>query len=85
MPKPIEFSKHARDQMTERGASEDQVVETIRDGENVPAKKGRRGYRKNFEYNREWGGRRFASQQVLAIVAEENDALIVVTVYTFYF
>ena len=71
--------------MAERGASEDQVIETIRTGEAVPAKKGRQGFRKNLQYNRLWGGRTYAIKQVLVIVAEESNALIVVTVYTFYF
>jgi len=31
--KPIRFSQHARGQMVERGASEDEVIETIRIGE----------------------------------------------------
>lgn len=57
--KPIEFSHHAREQMLERGASEDAVIETIHTGERVPAKRGRQGYRKNFQYNRLWGGRRW--------------------------
>lgn len=83
--KPIQFSKHAREQMAERGADEDSVVGTIRTGEVAPAKQGRRGFRKNFQYNREWGGRTYAIQQILVIVAEEADALIVITVYTFYF
>jgi len=51
----------------------------------VPAKRGRQGYRKNFQYNRLWGGQVYAIKQVLAIVAEEQDVLVVVTVYTFYF
>ncbi len=82
---PIKFSQHAREQMLERGASEAEVIETIRAGESVPAKRGRQGYRKNFQYDRFWGGRRYVIQQVLAIVAQEDDVLIVVTVYTFYF
>lgn len=72
-------------QMTERGATEEEVLETIRSGEQVPAKHGRQGYRKNFQYGRLWGGRRYAIKQVLAIVAEEPERLVVVTVYMFYF
>jgi len=37
------------------------------------------------DYGRLWGGRRYAIKQVLAIVAEEPERLVVVTVYTFYF
>ena len=83
--KPVRFSRHARQQMLERGAAEGDVVETIRAGERVPAKGTRQGCRKNFQYNRVWLGRRYAIQQVLAIVAEQPDELVVVTVYTFYF
>ena len=50
--KPIQFSKHSLEQMAERGADEDEVSETIRTGEAVPAKKGRQGFRKNLQYNR---------------------------------
>jgi len=71
--------------MAERGAGEDEVIEAVRTGEQVPAKRGRQGFRKNFQYNDLWGGRTYAVKQVLAIVAEEADALIVVTVYVFYF
>jgi hypothetical protein len=83
--KPIRFSRHASEQMVERGADRQEVLDTIRAGENVPAKRGRHGYRKNFQYNSEWGGRAYAVKQVLAIVAEEPEAYVVVTVYTFYF
>lgn len=83
--KPIRFSRHAREQMAERGANEADAISAIRDGEQVPAKRGRQGFRRNFQYGSEWGGRTYAIKQVLAIVAEEADALVVVTVYTFYF
>jgi len=82
---PIRFSQHAREQMIERGAEDDEVIDTIHTGEPVPAKRGRLGYRKNFQYDRLWGGRRFAIKQILAIIAQESDAITVVTVYTFYF
>ena len=71
--------------MAERGAFEVEVIETIRTGEQVPAKLGRQGFRKNFEYNQVCRGRTFAIKQVLAIVTVEIDAIVVVTIYTFYF
>jgi len=85
MEKPVRFSRHALQQMVERGAIQEEVLEAIRSGEQVPAKRGRLGYRKNFQYERLWGGRYYAVKQVLAIVAEEPETLVVVTVYTFYF
>jgi len=83
--KPISFSKHALEQMAERGASREEVIASIRTGEQVPAKRGRLGYRKNFQYERLWGGRWYAVKQVLSVVAEEIDRFVVVTVYTFFF
>ena len=74
-----------REQMAERGASEAEVIETIRTGEEVPARGNRRGYRRNLQYDATWGGRQYAIKQVLAIVAAEPDTPVVVTVYTFYF
>jgi len=85
MEKLVRFSRHALQQMVERGATQDDVLETVRSGEQVPAKHGRVGYRKNFQYQRLWGGQYYAVKQVLAVVAEEPETLVVVTVYTFYF
>jgi hypothetical protein len=50
--KPVHFSRHALQQMIERGATDDEVLEAIRSGEQVSAKRGRLGYRKNFQYER---------------------------------
>lgn len=83
--KPIRFSRHALFQMTERGATPEEVIAAVRLGEQLPAKRGRKGFRKNFQYERLWGGRYYSIKQVLAIVAVETEALIVITVYTFYF
>jgi hypothetical protein len=83
--KPVHFSRHARQQMVERGASQAEVLAAIRSGRREPAKRGRDGYRRSFPYNRTWSGRTYATKQVLAIVSELPDRLVVVTVYTFYF
>jgi hypothetical protein len=65
--KPIAVSRHARRQMAERGANQREVIEAVRTGEQAPTKRGRQGYRKNFQYNRVWGRRRYAIKQVLVI------------------
>jgi hypothetical protein len=83
--KRIEFSRHALDQLTDRGASRTEVEETIRTGEPIPAKKGRRAYRKNFSYNAVWKGKHYETKQVMPIVVEEANRFVVVTVYIFYF
>ena len=79
------FSRHARQQMQERGASEHEVAEAITHGERVPAKHGRVAYRRNFAYDRLWGGIFYRTKQVMPIVVHESNRHVVVTVYTFYF
>lgn len=54
-------------------------------GERVPARRGRMAFRRNFQYNRTWGAKTYRLKQVMPIVKEEPRAMIVVTVYTFYF
>jgi len=83
--KPILLSRHALEQARERGATEDEIREAVREGEFVPAREGRRGYRLNRPFGRSWGGRIYATKQVMPIVAEEVDRLVVVTVFVFYF
>jgi hypothetical protein len=82
---PVEFSRHARQQMRERGAEQGEVVAAIREGQAEPARKNRTMYRKNFQFDEVWRGRRYRIKQVAPVVAEEPDRLVVVTVYTFYF
>jgi hypothetical protein len=83
--KPILFSRHALEQMRERGASEAEVQTAIDAGVAEPARGGRVMYRLNFAHNALWGDKHYAVKQVAPVVAEEADRRIVVTVYTFYF
>ena len=85
MDKRIIFSKHSKIQMIERGAPETEIVETIKTGEEVPAKLGRKAYRKNFQYDGHWQETFYHIKQVMPIIMEETDAITVITVYTFYF
>ncbi|MCD6384760.1 hypothetical protein J7M23_03185, partial [Candidatus Sumerlaeota bacterium] len=57
----------------------------IEKGEEFPVKKGRKGYRLNFTFDKYWGDKIYHTKQVVPIIAEEKDKRVVVTVYTFYF
>ncbi len=83
--KRVVFTNHVAGRLVERGTTEDAVVEAIRIGEREAAQRGLSLYRLNLEFNRAWHGRRYRMQQVAPVVAEEEDRLVVVTVYTFYF
>ena len=79
------FTRHARDRMAERGASEQDVLAALRAGEREPAQRGLAQYRLNVEFRREWDGRYYGVQQLVAVVDESAEETVVVTVYTFYF
>ena len=49
--KPIVFSTHALEQM---GAQQSEVEIAINAGEEIPAKQGRRAFRKNISFNATW-------------------------------
>lgn len=55
---PIEISPHARGQMAERGVDDAEVIAAIREGQPEPARENRLMYRKNFQFDGMWRGRR---------------------------
>lgn len=71
--------------MIERGVEEQEIIEAIRSGEELPAKLGRKKFRKNFAYGKEWGGRVYRTKQVVPVTVEDDRGIIVVTVLSVYF
>ena len=82
--KPIRLSTHALEQVGFRGASVAQVEEAIRSAEWHDAELGRNECRKDFAFNAVWNGRHYAAMQIRPIFVEE-DEIVVVTVYVYYF
>jgi hypothetical protein len=80
----IRLHPHARARLAERGATEEEVVETVQTGERFPAKFGRTGFRRNFSLGSEWRGHRYATTQLEAYAVEE-DGWLVITVVVKYF
>ena len=70
--------------MAERGASESEVRETVKDGITVKVKKGRKAKEKLFDYGRNWQGKTYPNKKVRAVYVEEGNALVVITVYVYY-
>jgi len=50
----IIIHKHAQERMQERGATEEEVIQTLKEGEKFPAKFGRIGFRRNFSLEGVW-------------------------------
>jgi len=83
--KPIRLTSHARLQCAERGATEVEVVQAVREGAREPAKAGRTLCRFNLPFNRTWQGNWYAVKQVAPVIEESAAETVVITVYTFYF
>ncbi|MEO5331363.1 MAG: DUF4258 domain-containing protein [Magnetococcus sp. YQC-5] len=81
----VVIHSHARERMMNRGASEEEVVAAIKHGERFLAKQGRQGFRKNFSFDVEWRGKRYANKLVeLFAVAENGDWVVVTVIVKFY-
>ncbi len=83
--KPIRLTKHASEQCLERGATESEVIEAIRNGAREPVKLGRELCRFNFSYAKKWQGNFYAIKQIAPVIKEEANEIVVITVYAFYF
>ena len=81
----IKIHPHARERMKERGATEEEVTSTIRDGEKFSAKFGRAGFRRNFTCDALWKGKRHKTKQIEVFGVKERDDFIVVTVLVKYY
>lgn len=65
--KPILFSGHARDNLRYRGATEDEVIETIRSAPWEPVDLRRLECHKDFVYRTVWNGRFYEMKRVRPI------------------
>ena len=83
-PVKVRLHPHALERLAERGATEDEVIATVLDGERVPAKFGRTGFRRNFAFDSEWRGRHYGTKQV-TVHAVPEDGWLVITVIARYF
>ena len=81
----VRFHPHARERMGERGATEDEVIATVEQGEQFPAKFGRTGFRRNFPFGSEWRSKHYRTKQVEAYAVREGPDWLVITIITRYF
>jgi hypothetical protein len=81
----VRLHPHADARMAERGATAQEVVKTVQEGERFPAKFGRTGFRRNFPFGRTWRGRAYANKQIEALAVPEADSWVVITVIVRYF
>lgn len=81
----VRLHPHALERLSERGATEEEVHGTVLEGESFPAKFGRTGFRRNFNFDSIWRNKHFATKQVEAYAVREGEDWLVITVLTRYY
>jgi hypothetical protein len=84
--KTIRFSQHALDQMRLRGATREEIMETVETAPWQSAKRGKYQARKAFAFGRPSpiNQQIYPSKTVHVIFADEPNEIVVVTVLVYY-
>lgn len=81
----IKINPHAEERAKQRGAAINEIEQTVMYGEKFPAKHGRSGFRRNFNFGGKWNGIFYESKQLEVYAVGENGIWIVITVIVKYF
>lgn len=80
----IRISPHTLERAEERGADETEIKDVLSTGFSVPAKYGRMGKGKIYEFGRTRHGKHYDQKRLEVLYIREDDDLVVITVYVFY-
>lgn len=80
----IHIDPHTLERAEARGTNEEEIRDVISVGFSVPAKSGRLGKAKVYDFQQQRHGRYYEQKRVEVIYTVENDMVITVTVYVFY-
>jgi hypothetical protein len=80
----IRIDPHTLARLSERGIAEDEIRDVLLNGEDIPAKAGRKGKAMVYPYRRERLGKFYEHKRVEVIYVQEEDTLVTVTAYAFY-
>ena len=80
----IRIDSHTLERAMERGTNEDEIIDVLHAGFDTPAKKGRRGKARIFDFKRKRLDIFYEQKKVEVIYTIEDDTIITITVYVFY-
>jgi hypothetical protein len=80
----IIIEPHTLKRASERGASEEEIINVIEEGFVIPAKNDKFAKVKILDYNKIWNNKFYEEKRIEVIYIIENDNIITVTVYVFY-
>ena len=85
MGKSIRLSKHAAENAVHRGTTESEIEQAINSAAWTSAQAGRSECRHDFRFQSEWNGSFYETKQVRPIFVDEEQEIVVITVYVYYF
>ena len=80
----IKIDPHTLERAKERGTDEEEVEDVIETGSTIPAKHGRMGKAKVYEFKRERLGKYYEQKRVEVYYIIEENLVVTVTAYVFY-
>ncbi len=80
----IQIGLHTLERAIERGTDEQEIRDVLETGFDIPAKYGRKGKAKIYEFARERLGRFFPQKRVEVYYTVEGGLIVTITVYVFY-
>ena len=80
----ILIEPHTLERAAERGATREEIIDVIKSGVSLEAKKNRIGKYKIYDFDKERNGKHFRQKKLEVYYLIENDIAITVTVYVYY-
>ena len=80
----IQIDPHTLERASERGADEEEIADVVETGFAVPAKYGREGKAKIYNFNQRRHGKYYEQKRIEVYYILRGDITVTVTVYVFY-
>jgi len=80
----IQIDPHTLERAQERGASEQEIKDAIETGFDIPAKYGRMGKAKVYDFKQKRHGKYHEQKRIEVLYTIEENSIVTVTVYVFY-
>ena len=80
----IQIDPHTLERAQERGASEQEIKDAIETGFDIPAKYGRMGKAKVYDFKQKRHGKYYEQKRIEVLYMIEENSIVTVTVYVFY-
>jgi len=80
----IRIDPHTFERAKERGADDSEIKDVIRTGFDIPARYGRNGKAKIYDFKKKRLNKHYEQKRVEVFYTIEGDTMVTVTVYVFY-